>query len=233
METLVTERVGERAGKNAPVAEGRRRTQAERTARSDARMLDAAVALICARGAAGTTLKAVGEQAGYSRGLAGYRFGSKEGLFRFVVRAVGEAWLQELTAVTRGKVGLAAISAALDAHRRFLAEAPEHVRAFYILWFEAIGPDSSVRTVIERVHERRRRDVLAWIGGGIDAGEIDPAVDAEALADHFCGAIVGIVYQWLVQPEPRARIGAMHETLKVTMRAHLPAPRPTPEESPS
>jgi len=212
-------------------APARRRTQAERTARSDARMLDAAVALIGERGTAGTTLKEVGEQAGYSRGLAGYRFGSKEGLFGFVVKAVGEAWLQELTAVTRGKVGVAAIEAALDAHAHFIAEAPEHVRALYVLWFESIGPQSGVKQVIERVHERRRRDVLAWIRGGIDAGEIDPAVDAEALADHFCGAIVGIVYQWLVQPEARVRIAAMHETLKLTMRERLPAPRDLPEET--
>ena len=50
-----------------------RRTQAERTALSDARMLDAAVSLICERGTAGMTLKEVGERAGYSRGLASYR----------------------------------------------------------------------------------------------------------------------------------------------------------------
>jgi len=203
----------------------RRRTQAERTALSDARMLEVAVGLIVRRGTAGTTLKEVGEQAGYSRGLAGYRFGSKEGLFAFVVKAVGEEWLRELTAVTRGKVGLAAIGAALDAHRRFIADAPEHVRAFYVLWFESIGPRSGLKEVIERVHERRRRDVLAWIRGGIDAGEIDPGVDAGALADHFTGAIVGIVYQWLMQPAARERIDAMHETLKQTMRAALPAPR--------
>ena len=133
--------------------------------------------------------------------------------------------------MTRGKVGIAAIEAALDAHARFISEAPEHVRALYVLWFESIGPQSGVKQVIERVHERRRRDVLAWIRGGIDAGEIDPAVDAEALADHFCGAIVGIVYQWLVQPEARARIAAMHETLKLTMRERLPAPRDLPEET--
>jgi AcrR family transcriptional regulator len=205
----------------------RRRTQAERTALSDARMLDAAVALICQQGSAGTTLKEVGERAGYSRGLAGYRFGSKEGLFGFVVRAVGEAWLQELTAVTRGKVGLDAIGAALDAHARFIADAPQHVRAFYLLWFESIGPRSTVKEVIERVHERRRRDLLAWIGAGVSAGEIDPGVDAEALADHFCGAIVGIVYQWLVQPDAIERIDAMHQTLKQTMRDGLPAPRAT------
>ncbi|HEY5719608.1 MAG TPA: helix-turn-helix domain-containing protein [Gammaproteobacteria bacterium] len=107
-----------------------RRSQAERTARSDARMLEAAVALICDQGSAGTTLRAVGERAGYSRGLAGYRFGSKAGLLAFVVKAVGEAWLRELKAVTAGQAGHAAIGAALDAHQRFVAEAPEHVRAF-------------------------------------------------------------------------------------------------------
>ena len=53
------------------------RTQEERSALSDARMADAAVALICERGAADTTLKDVGVRAGYSRGLAGYRFGVK------------------------------------------------------------------------------------------------------------------------------------------------------------
>jgi len=209
----------------------RRRTQAERTALSDARMLEVAVGLIGRLGTAGTTLKEVGEGAGYSRGLAGYRFGSKEGLFGFVVKAVGEQWLRELTMVTRDRVGVAAIDAALDAHARFIAEAPEHVRAFYVLWFESIGPRSSVKSVIERVHERRRRDVLDWIASGMAAGEIDPAVDAEALADHFCGAIVGIVYQWLIQPAARERIDVMHETLKQTMREQLPPPRRRSEES--
>jgi len=209
----------------------RRRTQAERTALSDARMLEVAVGLIGRLGTAGTTLKEVGEGAGYSRGLAGYRFGSKEGLFGFVVKAVGEQWLRELTTVTRDRVGVAAIDAALDAHARFIAEAPEHVRAFYVLWFESIGPRSSVKSVIERVHERRRRDVLDWIASGMAAGEIDPAVDTEALADHFCGAIVGIVYQWLIQPAARERIDAMHETLKQTMREQLPPPHRRSEGS--
>jgi len=42
-------------------------------------MADAAVALICERGAAATTLSDIGVLAGYSRGLASYRFGSKAG----------------------------------------------------------------------------------------------------------------------------------------------------------
>ena len=43
-----------------------------------------------------STLKEVGLMAGYSRGLAGQRFGSKEKLFAFVLRQIGENWLGHL-----------------------------------------------------------------------------------------------------------------------------------------
>jgi AcrR family transcriptional regulator len=96
------------------VAQVKRKTQAERSDLSDRLMRDAAIELIVAQGTAATTLKDVGEQAGYSRGLAGYRFGSKDALFSFIVRSLGEDWLHKLTTVTDGKVGYEAISAATD-----------------------------------------------------------------------------------------------------------------------
>ncbi len=207
-----------------------RLSQAQRTAVSDARMLEAAIRLIRERGVEKTTLREVGELAGYSRGLAGYRFGSKEGLFGFVVRSIGEEWIRDLLAGTRGKTGLDAIEAAVDAHLRFVARAPDHVRAFYILWFESIGPGSGIRDVIARVHERRYRDVQSWIRAGIEQGDIEPAVDAPLIAEQFAATIVGIVYQWLVGPESLDRIRAQHEGLKQTMRRLLPRPAPAAAE---
>ena len=85
------------------MAKALRLTQVERKEISDAKMLEAAIDLIVERGAEQATLKDVGEKAGYSRGLAGYRFGNKTGLFDFVLRSVGDEWLAELTGVTRGK----------------------------------------------------------------------------------------------------------------------------------
>jgi AcrR family transcriptional regulator len=204
----------------------RPRTQAERTAESDARMLEAAIRLINERGTEKTTLKEVGELAGYSRGLAGYRFGSKGGLFAFVVKSIGEEWLRELTRVTEGRSGLEALTAAADAHRRFCVEAPDHVRAFYILWFESIGPGSGYRDVIAAIHERRQRDVVAWIRGGIEAGTIDPGVDPESVAAQFCAAIIGIVYQWLLAPEDLARVQRLYDDLNRTMTLLLEGTRP-------
>ena len=177
--------------------------------------------LIVERGTEKTTLKDVGELAGYSRGLAGYRFGSKAGLFEFVVRAIGEEWLRELRQVTEGRVGVDAIRAATDAHYRFCAEAPQHVRAFYMLWFESIGPGSEYKQVIAAIHSRRQQDVARWIEKAQAAGQLPAAVDADAAAAQFGASIVGIVYQWLLAPDDLKRIRRLHTNLIETMHALL------------
>jgi len=198
-----------------------RRTQAERTALSDARMLDAAVRLIVERGTAGTTLKDVGELAGYSRGLASARFGNKGALFSFIVKAVGEEWLEALRAAVDGKAGLDAICAATDAHHRHVRAGAERIRAFYSLWFDSIGPDAELKQVIANVHERRQRDVEAWIRQGIEAGALRNEVDVTAVARQFCAAIIGIVYQWLVTPDAYGLIEDLHTGLKQQMTRAL------------
>ena len=58
----------------------KRRKQAERTALSDRLLTEAAIELLVKHGLHGTTLQGVGERAGYSRGLATHRFGSKAGV---------------------------------------------------------------------------------------------------------------------------------------------------------
>lgn len=207
---------------NASVAPQRAsRTQAERTAESDARMLDAAVRLIVERGADGATLKDVGKLAGYSRGLASYRFGSKASLFSFIVRAVGEDWLRQLGEAVANKVGLDAIYAATDAHYRFVLEAADRIRAFYILWFNSIGPDPELKQVIANIHERRQRDVEAWIQSGIEAGTVRDDADVRGTAEQFCAAIIGIVYQWLVTPDAHEHIHQLHHGLKQQMTSAL------------
>jgi len=198
----------------SPRLDNGRRTQAQRTALSDACMLDAAVYLICERGVDGTTLKEVGERAGYSRGLASYRFGNKNGLLAFIIRSIGEEWLRELGRAVRDRVGLEAIEAAADAHYRFVAEGADRIRAFYILWFDSIGPNADLKEVIAHIHERRRRDVAEWIEKGIVVGSIDAEVDIRGTAEQFCAAIIGIVYQWLVAPSDLGQIYLLHESLK-------------------
>ena len=77
-----------------------RLTQADRSALSERRTLEAAVELMGERGFEKTTLAAIGEAAGYSRGLATHLFGSKADLFAEVIRpSVEEIGKEELITV--------------------------------------------------------------------------------------------------------------------------------------
>jgi AcrR family transcriptional regulator len=196
-------------------------TQLERSALSDARMADAAVKLICERGTEATTLKDVGVLAGYSRGLAGYRFGTKAGLWAFLFRTIGEEWLSELALAAADTDGLATIHAALDAHCRFLLDSSDRIRAFYILWFDSVGPHAELRDVIAAVHQRRQRDVERWIQSGIDNGTIRPDADVRGVAEQYSVAVVGIVYQWLASPLAHAEVRRLHAGLKAQMTLSL------------
>ena len=203
------------------MAKALRLTQVERKEISDAKMLEAAVELIVERGTGQATLKDVGEMAGYSRGLAGYRFGNKEGLFDFVLRSVGDEWLAELTLVTKNKTGYDAIAAALDAHIQFCEDAPKHVEAFYRLWFEALTPESQLKSVILGIHKRRRADVIRWIEQGVEEGSVAAMINIELVADHFTASVSGIVYHWMSDPDNLDEMRSLHNGLKQVVGAML------------
>ena len=185
----------------ASVATRRRRTQAERSALSDQRMFDAAIRLIIDRGTQKTTLKDIGEGAGYSRGLAHNRFGSKDGLLLELFTRFDARWKEHLNGYVGVKTGISAVRAAARALRDFLGLESDYMRGMYILWYESLGHDSEIRTRLADHHRIYREDARRWIERGIQAGEIDPRVNAKQFAVQYCAFIFGTVYQWLVQPE--------------------------------
>jgi AcrR family transcriptional regulator len=108
-------------------------------------MFEAAMHLIVERGTHDTTLKEIGERAGYSRGLASNRFGSKEALFNQMVRHFNKGWAKELRRFVGEKTGLAAFMAALEAVEHFLLNHTIEMQALYILWYESITSHTTVR----------------------------------------------------------------------------------------
>lgn len=177
---------------------GTRKTQAERTALSDQRMFDSAIALINEKGTQKTTLKDIGENAGYSRGLANYRFGSKDGLMQELFIRFDVRWKQHLENYVAGKTGIGAIVAAANALRDFLKLESEYMRAMYLLWYECLGHDSETKNNLAEHHKVYRKDAQNWIEQGVAAGEIRSDINAEQFAIHYCAFIFGIIYQWLV-----------------------------------
>ena len=194
----------ERKGSAAPPKPGkkpsRRMTQAERTALSDQRMFDAAISLINEHGTQKTTLKEIGEMAGYSRGLANYRFGSKDALLNELFSRFDKRWKAHLNDYVSDKSGIEAVRAAAHALRDFLKRESGYMRAMYILWYESLGHESAIRSRLAGHHDVYRKDATRWVRQGIDAGEIDPGVNPQQFAVQYCAFIFGTVYQWLVKP---------------------------------
>jgi AcrR family transcriptional regulator len=178
-----------------------RMTQAERTALSDARMLEAAKELIVEHGTHNTTLREVGERAGYSRGLASNRFGSKEGLFDQLVRDFNRRWASELRSGVGSSTGLPAFQAALDAVEYFLLNRSNEMKALYILWFESMSSHDEIRKRLARNHTAYRRDAEKWVREGIREGTIRDTIDPQCFAMEFASLIFGLIYQWLVDPD--------------------------------
>lgn len=178
----------------------RRRTQAERSALSDRKLTEAAMHLMVRHGIQGTTVHAVGEKAGYSRGLATHRFGSKAGLFAKVLQVASVDWLERVQAAVGSRVGIEALCAATDAADQFFRERPDEVRAMYLLWFLSIDPSADYKSNLANVHNAQRRDAAQWIRAGQDAGVVDPSLDPERSAEQYVASMAGIAYQWLANP---------------------------------
>lgn len=175
-------------------------TQAERTAVSDKAMLEAAVELILERGTDKTTLQAIGEKAGYSRGLATYRFGSKAGLFDAVCKTISRRWLEYLKQGVGDKTGVEAMCAALDAFRQFVTEAPRDARVLQILYCGAASPLSEYRQTSVGIHQRQHDDVVRWVQAGIEEGTIRADADPKSIAAHYIAYIGGMTYLWVINP---------------------------------
>lgn len=175
-------------------------TQSERTAISDKAMLDAAIELILERGTDKTTLQAIGEKAGYSRGLATYRFGSKAGLFDAVCKSISRRWLEYLKKGVGDRTGIEAMCAALDAFLKFVSESPRDARVLQILYCGAASPLSEYRETSVNIHQRQQEDVVAWIRAGIRNGTIRSDADPKIAAAQYIAYIGGMTYLWVINP---------------------------------
>jgi AcrR family transcriptional regulator len=182
-------------------AKSARLSQAERTALSDSRMYEAAMELIAESGTHNTTLKDIGVRAGYSRGLASNRFGSKEALFSNLVTSFNAKWESELGRFVGRRTGISAVLAALDAVEYFLTNKSTYMKSMYILWYESISSRNELGIRLAENHAIYRDDVARWIRQGIEEGFIRPTVDPARMSFQFCAFIFGTIYQWLVSPE--------------------------------
>ncbi|MEO1081195.1 MAG: TetR/AcrR family transcriptional regulator [Pseudomonadota bacterium] len=178
-----------------------RRSQKERIEQSDKLMLDAAETLVLELGTHATTLREVGERAGYSRGLAHARFGSKEQLFMRLVERCLDNWFTELRRASKGKRGLAALMSRLDAVIEYAVSYPDDARVLYILWFESVGVSSPMKQRLGSFHRAARSDISELLQEAVQLGELPPGTDLAAITLLITSTAFGVAYQWLVDPD--------------------------------
>jgi AcrR family transcriptional regulator len=201
-----------------------RPTQAERTALAEERMVNATIELLNSTGFAGTTLIAIGERAGYSRGLASHHFGSKSGLYRKVLKHITSVWTRELEENLEGKTGLAAILAALDTHRHHILHYPDHARAMNILWTGCFDPAAEFKPNVIEFHRLQREAAANWARDGISSGEVRADICPDGFGEQFYASLLGLNFQWLVNPE--FDLKTAFEVLKNNIIALLKASEP-------
>ncbi len=165
---------------------------------AETRMVLAAIELLNTTGIQGTTLVAIGDRAGYSRGLATHHFGSKAGLFTTVLRRISASWSKELKRKLGDKTGIAALTIAIDSHLSYALRHPQYIRAQNILWGAAMDPSSEFKINVAEFMHIQRESVARWVEGGQKTGEIRKIINAQRFAEQFYGGLIGINSQWLV-----------------------------------
>lgn len=200
-----------------------RRSHAQRREEAERRLLDAALAIVARRGTVRMTLAEVGEAAGYSRGLAGHRFGSKAGLLHALAGYIGERFGQQRALGPKPPPGLAAIIGNIHFYFSRKGDGWTATRALLVMMTEScMEPASGLRAEVAAYN----RTALAWfeqhIRIGIANGEVAPDTDPAVSAVILLGAMRGVMLQWLV--DERIRLPKVRDRLlQIVAQALRPA----------
>lgn len=177
-----------------------RRTQAERRAESDRKLLLAAADLIVEEGFNAATFEKVGARAGYSRGLASQRFGSKVGLIQALIDQLHNRADELMTHEGAETLpGLEAIMLSVNNHLSNFEHEAE-LRAYFIAMAGTVATLSELRSSFAASHQKAKQRFAAMIERGKADGTISRELDAEATALMIGSLLLGVSTQWLIDP---------------------------------
>jgi AcrR family transcriptional regulator len=156
---------------------------------------------VAARGISGSTFDYVAREAGVSRGLLHYYFGTKERLLVEVVRRESDVTLQQLErGVSCAESVDDVLAAMVQSFEDFIGEGPSRVVTFY-----------EILTLAQRNHEiaaelaELGRQIRVHLGNLLrakaDAGVLSLEADPEAAAGLLLALADGLTVRMLSEPE--------------------------------
>lgn len=189
----------------------------ERSELSTRRLLEAAGDLIAEGGYEAMTLAAVGERAGYSRGLVTARFGSKDQLLKALVERIVDRWNhRNVLPRTAGASGRESIVILIGAIAEQMARDPTDVRVLYALMFEALGPIPELRSTFVEFHATMRADLASFVRKGLRDGSVAPGSSPTKEAALIVAGLRGIGYQWRLDPDGFDPLPALRHLVATT-----------------
>lgn len=170
----------------------RRSTQAERSARTRAALLESAARGLSRHGYGNLVLEQVAREAGYTRGALYHQFEDKEDLVLAVLHWADETWQREVgEPANRESDPVAALLSMARGHavlcRRDIARVAMAIRV------EFSGQDHPIGRELERVQAALVRRLARLINAGRKQGSIPPGPPARAVALALIGALEGAI----------------------------------------
>lgn len=174
------------------------------------RIVEAMRASVARRGAAGSTFDHVAREAGVSRGLLHYYFGTKERLLVEVVRRDSEIRLAALAAA------LADARTAddfIDACVRSLEQLIERDPGFVVLMYELFTlsrRNEEIAGELAALCQQTRAELAASLKAKQDEGVVRLGDEPEAVAGVLLALADGLALRFLIEPDldPRATLRA-------------------------
>ncbi|MGZ5932258.1 MAG: TetR/AcrR family transcriptional regulator [Rhizomicrobium sp.] len=184
-----------------PSLERQKRTQADRRDESERRLLDAMIEIVEEEGVGATTFENIARRAGYSRGLAFLKFGSKEGLIRALIRRLQQSRIDALQALDIGHMtGLDALNTYIRLHFDELT-ATHDTRAYFTLAAGAVADLSTIRNAFSESHAQSRIFLEQLILRGQIEGCIRADVDPTGAALAIGSLLLGASMQHITDPD--------------------------------
>lgn len=206
-----------------------RRKQTDRRDESERRLLEATARVVAENGVSAATFEAIGRSAGYSRGLATQKFGSKQGLIEALIADLHEKQDESLTGRHIDEMpGLEALLEYVDLYLSHLAEG-QATRAYFMLLAGAVADASDLRSAFGGSHDRVKARLAALVSRGQSAGQVRAELDPDAAALMVGSLLLGVSVQWLV--DPATDIDAIRRASLRTLRLAFAAPAVAPQET--
>jgi AcrR family transcriptional regulator len=202
----------------------RRRTQQERRAESERKLLEATAELIVERGFGQLSLTAIGQRAGCSHALVNHLFGTKAVLIERLNDAVDDLYRSRIPVAIEHKEGIDAVVAFVETYLLLVTSSDPIARVHVVLWAQAVAGAPDLRTSRIDWDRHFRNGVADVIARATRKSRVDTYCKTSAFV--LVGMLRGVAMQQILDPTAMslpAAIERVTEAVRGLLSSHKAA----------